>query len=108
MNYEQRELLLLCIRLYLKYQWTRVAPAPERNTLIRVLQALQGRLLDLLERPAAPPTKPFWLSEEEQITTRNMLNEFLQGAAKLPELSTPDKQASLNALKTQIEWNGSI
>ena len=108
MNHEQRALLLLCIRLYLNYQWTRVAPSLERNTLIRVLQVLQGRLLEDLEQSAAPPTKPFWLSEEEQIVTGKMLNEILQGPAKLPELSKPDKRASLSALKMQIEWNGSV
>src|ERR1700724_2425012 len=90
MNHEQRELLLLCIRLYLNYQWTRVVPSPERNMLIRVLQALQGRLLEPLEQLAVPPTKPLWLSEEEQIVTRKMLNELLQGPAKLPELNAPD------------------
>ena len=76
--------------------------------LIRVLQALQGRLLEPLEQLAVPPTKPLWLSEEEQIVTRKMLNELLQGPAKLPELNAPDKRASLSALKMQIEWNGSI
>ena len=107
MNREQRELLLTGIRLYLNYQWTMVAPSPERNTLIRVLQALKGKLLDLLEQPRASP-QPLLLLEEERAIARGMLDELLQNASSLPELNSTAQRAALQALKMQIEWNGSI
>ena len=108
MNREQRELLLTGLGLYLHIQWTTVAPSAERNTLIRVLQALKGKLLDQQEQPSIAPFKPLWLSAEEQIIVMNMLNELMRNIATLPELNTPTQHTALQALRTQIQWNGSI
>lgn len=105
MSREQRELLLIGIRLYLNHLWTMVAPSPERNNIIRVLQMLKGKLLDLLEEFSLSPLP---LSMEEQMITRDMLNVLIQHAGNLPELSAPEQRAGLVALKTHIEWSGSV
>lgn len=108
MNREQRELLLTGLRLYLNIQWTTVAPSAERNNLIRALQSLKGKLLDQQEQLPTAPFKPLWLSAEEQIIVMRMLNELMRNIATLPELNTPTQRATLQALCTQIQWNGSI
>ena len=107
MSPEQRELLLIGMRLYLNRQWTMVIPSPERNVIIRVLQVLKGKLLPLLEAPLVAAT-PLALSAEEQIVVRDMLNELIQHAGELAEFRSPERQANLLALKTYIEWNRSV
>lgn len=108
MSHEQRELLLVGMRLYLNYLWTKVAPSPDRNSTIRVLQTLKGKLLDHLEQPSRSPATPLWLSAEEQVIVKDMLNEVIRNAGNLPELSGPAQQAGLHDLREQVEWNGSV
>lgn len=108
MSHEQRELLLVGMRLYLNYLWTKVAPSPDRNSTIRVLQTLKGKLLDHLEQPSRSPSTPVWLSAEEQVIVKDMLNEVIRNAGNLPELSGPAQQAGLRDLREQVEWNGSV
>lgn len=108
MSHEQRELLLVAMRLYLNYLWTKVAPSPDRNSTIRVLQTLKGKLLDHLEQPSRTSSPPLWLSADEQVIVKDMLNEVIRNAGNLPELSGPAQQAGLRDLREQVEWNGSI
>jgi hypothetical protein len=101
MNQEQRETLLAIIRYYLNHLWTRVAPSPERNGTIRVLQMLKGRLVPFLGAGADP--QPFELTEEERRLLKRVLDVCMRPDEGLPELRAPAEQRKLALLRQQLE-----
>jgi hypothetical protein len=105
MSREQRELLLMCIRLYLNGLWTTVAPSPERNNTIRVLQGVRGKVLESLEQAALSPLP---LSVEEQRLVADLLHALIQDGGNVSELNMPEQRAGLSALKAHVEWWGSV
>jgi hypothetical protein len=63
------------IQTYRQYALTRLLPSTERNVLLRGLQALQGKLIEALDRPANPLR--LVLSRDEVGVLNTMVNGLL-------------------------------
>src|SRR5579884_3604980 len=61
---------------YRSYLWQSVMPTPERNQIIRSIQALQARLEKAQEQGQAEIA--LFLTEEEKNTLKHLLNEVIR------------------------------
>lgn len=72
---------------YRSYLWLSAPPTPERNQVIRCLQALQARLEQAREQEQREHV--LVLSEEEQRILKHLLTEMLRRAARA--LASPQR-----------------
>jgi hypothetical protein len=75
MNNEQARRLLTYMQEYRRSALTNTPPTQERNTTLRVVQALQGKLLALNEQQVLPI--PLSLSREEATALKTMAKSLL-------------------------------
>lgn len=100
MNQQQATQLLTHLTAYRSYLWQTMLPTPERNQLIRSIQALQGRLEPLQAQRQEQVT--IALSKEERSTLKQVLGELMKlyGTAAAPDRPnrTLSEVAGLNLL----------
>lgn len=65
-----------------RYALAALLPGTDRNALLRVLQGMQGRLLEAMDQPV--PLVQLPLSQEEMTSLRVMSNELLRLYAQEP------------------------
>ncbi len=91
---EQAKRLHIYIQTYRQYALTSLLPSPGRNTTLRVLQTMQGKLIDVLDQQT--DVLPLVLSQEEMMTLKATVTELLTLCAKRPE--SVERTATLNDL----------
>lgn len=94
MNQQQATQLMAYLTAYRSYLWQAILPTPERNQLIRSIQALQGRLEPWLVR--GQEQVAIALKKDERSILKQVLGELMKlyGAA-----ATPDR---LNAALSEV------
>lgn len=80
---EQAERLLQYMQEYRRYALTSIPPTQERNTTLRLIQALQGRLLALVDQTSL--LVHLFLTKEEAIALKAMAKESLLLYGKKPD-----------------------
>ena len=76
LNSEQAERLLLYIQDYRRWALASLSPTPERNTTLRVAQAIQGKLLALREQQSSQIHLA--VTREEVTGLKSMTKSLLQ------------------------------
>ena len=89
MNQQQTTQLMTHLTAYRSYLWQTMLPTPERNQLIRSIQALQGRLEPL--QVQRQEQVMIALSKEERSTLKQVLGELMKlyGTAAAPARPNP-------------------
>ncbi|HEU5377871.1 MAG TPA: hypothetical protein VFV38_20800 [Ktedonobacteraceae bacterium] len=84
LNQQQVTQLMTHLVAYRSYLWQAVLPTPERNQMIRTIQALQGRLEPLQAQGQVQGA--ITVSREEGSTLKQVLGELMKhyGAAASP------------------------
>src|SRR5579885_2567117 len=77
-----------------QYALTSLLPSTERNTLLRGLQALQGKLIEALDQPISP--LQLVLSRDEVVVLNAMVNGLLTLYGGQPE--SANRTATINDL----------
>lgn len=104
---EQARRLQGYVQTYRRYALAALLPCTDRNALLRVLQGMQGRLLEAMDQPVTLVQLP--LSQEEMTSLRVMSNELLRLYAQEPassaapswQMSPPSRSASRITRKTR-------
>lgn len=102
LTHERATRLLTYIQTYRRYALTQIAPSTERNTNQRQLQALQGKLIQEMDKPSA--IHSFALTGEEVKALHTMVSDLLQLTAR--EAASDQRSATLidlTALKSLVE-----
>lgn len=86
---QQATQLMTHLTAYRSYLWQAMLPTPERNQLIRSIQAFQGRLDPL--QVQRQEKVAIALNKEERSTLRQILGELMKlyGATAAPARSNP-------------------
>ena len=96
---EQASRLQVYLQTYRRHAFASLMPSVERNTTLRILQAMQGRLIDVMGHKTA--VLQFALTMEEITTLKTMTTDLLMLYAKQPEsverISTLTDLAALRA-----------
>lgn len=100
---EQAQRLHSYIQTYRQYALTAFLPSTGRNTTLRLLQTMQGKLIEALDQPAIP--LQLRLTSEEKRALRAMVTELLMLYATQPEsqeriAALADLASLKNSLKT--------
>ena len=80
---EQAERLLRYMQEYRRYTLTSMPPTQERNTILRLIQALQGRLLALIDRNVQQIDLP--LVKEDAVALKAMARGLLSLYEEKPD-----------------------
>jgi hypothetical protein len=91
---EQAMRLQSYIQTYRQYALTRLMPSTERNTLLRGLQTLQGKLICSLDQPISP--LQLVLSRDDVGVLKAMVNGLLALYGGQPD--SADRTATINDL----------
>jgi hypothetical protein len=91
---EQAMRLQSYIQTSRQYALTSLLPSTERNTLLRGLQALQGKLIEALDQPISP--LQLVLSRDEVVVLNAMVNGLLTLYGGQPE--SANRTATINDL----------
>jgi hypothetical protein len=94
LNCEQARRLLTYMQAYRRSALTSMPPTQERNTTLRVVQALQGKLLALSEQHV--PHVPLSLSREEATALKAMAKSLLLFYGEQTE--SPDRTITVTDL----------
>lgn len=90
------------IQVYRQYALTSLFPSTERNTTLRMLQALQGKVIEAMDQPVTPLRLA--LTSEEMATLKTTVAELLTLYAKQPESKERlAALADLVALKSSLK-----
>lgn len=88
--------------VYRSYVWQHVMPSPERNQVVRHVQALQGRLKKALTQE--PAETALSLTEEEVCTLKHLFFGVTQYYAATPASERRIQQlAEVTALRVLVE-----
>lgn len=102
---EQALRLQAYIQTYHRYILTSLLPSNERNTTLRVLQAVQGKLFEAMDQAIQPTSPlPLLLTREEMTTVRAAVTDLLSLYSKQPE--SAERIATLSdlaALKASLK-----
>lgn len=79
---EQASRLQTYLQTYRRYAFAALLPGAERNTTLRTLQTMQGKLIDALDQKTAPFR--FVLTVDEWTILRAIITELLHLYAKEP------------------------
>ncbi len=102
---EQARRLQGYVQTYRRYAFASLMPGTERNTTLRILQALQGKLIDVMDQKTALFTCT--LTREEMTTLKTMTTELLLLYAKEPASDQRNAVlADLAALKARLREGG--
>jgi hypothetical protein len=98
---EQTSRLQAYLQTYRRYAFAALLPGAERNTILRTLQTMQGKLIDALDQKTAPFRLA--LTVEEMTTLRAIATELLLLYAKEPASEQRnDILTDLAALKASL------
>jgi hypothetical protein len=99
---EQASRLLVYLQDYRRLALTHLAPSQERNTNQRLLQALQGKLIQEMDQPST--MHYLSVTGEEVNALRTMVRDLLQWTTREPESDRRNaKLVDLAGLKSTIE-----
>jgi hypothetical protein len=90
---EQARRLLAYIQAYRRALLTQLAPSTERNANQRLLQALQGKLMQEMDRLEQERSLSFDLTHEEQRIVKQLAADLLLLRAR--EQASPERDAAL-------------
>lgn len=88
---EQGRRLQAYLQTYRRYAFALLMPSTERNTTLRVLQGMQGKLVELIDQKTTP--LPFVLTGEELVLLKVIIVEVLKLVAQEP--NGPERNAAL-------------
>lgn len=71
------------LRIYRQYAFSSLLPSVERNSMLRLLQSIQGKLIGTLEQQ--PDTLQLMLTREEMAVLKNIVAELLLIYARQPD-----------------------
>ncbi len=98
---EQARRLQGYVQTYRRYAFASLMPSAERNTTLRILQAIQGKLIDVMDQKTALLTCT--LTVEEMTALKAMTTDLLLLYAKEPESHQRSAiLADLAALKASL------
>ena len=90
------------IQTYRHYAFASIAPSTARNNTLRILQAMQGKLIEVLDQQTA--VLQLVLTTEEMATLKTITAELLMLYAKKPESTERIATlADLAALKSSLK-----
>jgi hypothetical protein len=102
---EQASRLQAYLQAYRSYALASLLPSTARNTTLRILQTMQGKLIDVIDQKIAPSHLVFTV--EEMTTLRTIITELLTLYAKEPVSDQRDAVlADLAALKARLREGG--
>ena len=85
LTHDQALRLQSYIQNYRHYAFTSLLPSAERNTTLRVLQVLQGKLIEILDQASPSTPLSLLLTSEEMTTFKAAVTELLSLYTKQPE-----------------------
>jgi hypothetical protein len=101
LTHEQASRLQAYLQTYRRYTFASLMPSTGRNITLRVLQAMQGKLIDVMGQKTA--LLQFVLTAEEMTTLKAIITELLLLYAKQPEsVERGTTLADLAALKVSL------
>ncbi len=80
---DQASRLQAYLQAYRRYAFASLMPSVERNTILRILQAMQGKLIEVMDQKAA--LLQLVLTREEMTTLKTIITELLALYARQPE-----------------------
>jgi Trp operon repressor len=83
MNREQATRLQSYIQTYRQYAFSAMMPSVERNTTLRILQVIQGKVIEAMDQKM--PVLQVLLTREERVVLKSVASELLQLSARQPE-----------------------
>lgn len=99
---EQAHRLHTYIQTYRQYALAALLPSTGRNTALRLLQGMQGKLVEVLDQPVTP--LQLILSREEMTTLTTTITELLALYARQPKSQERDATlVDLAALKASLK-----
>jgi len=94
-----------CLQHYRCYAFTAIFPCPHRNSTLRTLQTLQGKLISVVDQQAA--LFQLLLTVEEMLTLRVITTELLKLYARQPESTQRHALlADVAALQAHLKHDG--
>jgi len=111
LNGQQVTQLMTHLVAYRSYLWQAVLPTPERNQVIRTIQAFQGRLEPL--QASGQEQGTIFVSKEEGIALKKMLGELMRyyGATAARDRENPNlsEVAGLHVLvERSLRYSGAL
>ena len=91
---EQANRLQAYLQTYRRYAFASLIPSVDRNTTLRILQAVQGKLIDVIDQKTA--LLQLVLTTEEMTTMKTVVTELLLLYAKEP--ASAERNATLTDL----------
>jgi hypothetical protein len=99
---EQASRLQAHLQTYRRYAFASLAPSIDRNTTLRMLQTMQGKLIDVMDQKTA--FLQLVLTTEEMVTLKTIITELLSLYAKEPVSAKRSAiLADLAALKADLK-----
>ncbi len=83
MNREQATRLQSYIQMYRQYAFSTLMPSVERNTTLRTLQVIQGKVIEAMDQNT--PVLQVLFTREERVVLKAVASELLQLSARQPE-----------------------
>ena len=80
---DQANRLQTYVQTYRRYAFASLAPSTTRNMILRLLQAIQGKLIDVMDQKTA--LLQLVLTTEEMAALKTMVTDLLLFYAKQPE-----------------------
>ena len=102
LTHDQARRLQAYLQTYRRYAFASLMPCTDRNNTLRILQAMQGKLIGVMDQNTALLT--FILTTEEMTTLRTILTELLLLYAHQPASTERSATlADLAALKGSLK-----
>jgi hypothetical protein len=102
LTHERARRLQVYLQTYRRYAFASLLPSVDRNTTLRILQAMQGKLIDVMDQKTA--LLQLVLATEEMTTLKTIITEVLLLYAKQPASAERTATlADLTALKTSLK-----
>lgn len=99
---QQAHRLQAYLQTYRRYAFASLMPSTERNNTLRILQVIQGKLIDVMDQKTA--LLQLILTTEEMTTFKVVITEVLLLYAKQPESAERSATlADLAALKGSLK-----
>lgn len=101
MSHDQASRLQAYLQTYRQHAFANILPTVERNNLLRLTQAIQGKLIHL--QVSRTEALQLILSQEERAALKAMITELLYLYARQPERQERDKALTdLASLKMSL------
>lgn len=77
LTYTQAQRLIYYIQLYRRFAWENLEPTAERNTMLRTLQALHGKIMSKTEQQNESITIMLPIMPDERLAMKMMISHVL-------------------------------